>query len=115
VGAISLDLMAAVIMTSLFRQAIPANVWRGVHWLAYLSWPLAVAHSVGVGSDIRFGWADIVVAFCIIAVLAALGWRIWQRPRRHGARTALPRPARPEAQLASSGRLVTSSRRSARP
>ena len=117
VGAIALDLMAAVIITSLFRQAIPANVWRGVHWLAYLAWPLAMAHSVGVGSDIRFGWVDIVVAICSIAVLAALGWRIWDRPHPQGARTAVPREAPAPAfdrPTASGSRFVTSSSRPTR-
>ncbi len=91
-GAVAFDLLAAVVITSLARRALPANVWRGVHWLAYLSWPIAVAHCLGVGSDARFGWVDVVVAGCVVAVLAALGWRIWARPHRSWLRTAVPQP-----------------------
>jgi hypothetical protein len=27
-----------------------------VHWLAYLSWPVALTHALGTGSDARTGW-----------------------------------------------------------
>jgi sulfoxide reductase heme-binding subunit YedZ len=46
-GAISLDLIAALVLTSLARARMSRRVWRGVHWLAYAAWPLAVAHSLG--------------------------------------------------------------------
>ncbi len=38
-GALSLDLMAALILTSLVRGRISRRVWRGIHWLAYAAWP----------------------------------------------------------------------------
>ena len=42
-GAISLDLMIAMIVTSLLRGRLNRILWRAVHLLAYLSWPVAFA------------------------------------------------------------------------
>ena len=40
-GAVALDLIIAVIITSLLRARIGRRVWRGVHWLAYAAYPVA--------------------------------------------------------------------------
>ena len=76
-GAVSLDLMAAVIVTSLLRRHLSRRVWRGVHWLAYVSWPVAVAHGIGSSTDLRRGGPllDLTLA-CIAAVMIALAWRL---------------------------------------
>ena len=52
-GAVSLDLMAALIVTSLARARISRRLWRGMHWLAYAAWPVAVAHSFGSSTDLQ--------------------------------------------------------------
>src|SRR6202046_2462089 len=54
-GAVSVDLMIALIVTSLLRARIGRRTWRAVHWLAYLSWPVAFAHSIGSSPDLRHG------------------------------------------------------------
>ena len=41
-GAVSLDIIAALIVTSLARARIGRRTWRAVHWLAYASWPVAL-------------------------------------------------------------------------
>src|SRR6202167_5230276 len=46
-GAISFDLMLAMIVTSLLRGRLNRLLWRAIHLLAYLSLPVAVAHSLG--------------------------------------------------------------------
>ena len=51
VGAVALDLMIAVFVTSLLRERMRPATWRAVHWLAYLSWPVAMAHTFGMGTD----------------------------------------------------------------
>lgn len=89
-GAVALDLLAAVVVTSLLRRRLPTRLWRGVHWAAYASWPVAVAHSVGLGSDMRFSWLRLTTTVCILSVLAALAWRLWARPHRPGLHTAIP-------------------------
>ncbi|HKB30093.1 MAG TPA: ferric reductase-like transmembrane domain-containing protein, partial [Streptosporangiaceae bacterium] len=43
-GAVALDLMAAVVVTSLIRARIGRRLWRGVHWLAYAAYPIALVH-----------------------------------------------------------------------
>ena len=71
-GAISLDLIAALILTSLARARISRRAWRGIHWLAYAAWPLAVMHSLGSSSDARRGLVFAVLAGCVLAVAVAL-------------------------------------------
>src|SRR4029077_11230972 len=40
-GALSVDLTLAVLVSSGVRKHIGRRVWKLVHWLAYGSWPLA--------------------------------------------------------------------------
>ena len=88
VGAISLDLMIAVFVTSLLRARMRPGTWRAVHWLAYLSWPVALAHTFGMGTDSREGWVIVLGVVCVAAVGAALAWRLRQAARQGSARTA---------------------------
>lgn len=75
-GALSLDATAAVVVSSLLRAHIPARLWRGIHRLAYLSWPLALEHSFGMGTDARSPWLVTVGAACVAAVACSLAWRV---------------------------------------
>jgi sulfoxide reductase heme-binding subunit YedZ len=75
-GAVSVDLMIAVIVTSLVRGRIGRRTWRAVHWLAYASWPVAIAHSIGAGPDLRGGWPLWLTIASVLAVTAAIGWRL---------------------------------------
>jgi sulfoxide reductase heme-binding subunit YedZ len=87
-GAVALDLIAALIVTSLLRHRIGRRAWRSVHWLAYLSWPVALAHSIGASRDLRSGPLLALTAGCAAAVLAAAGWRLTAAAR------AVPRAQR---------------------
>jgi methionine sulfoxide reductase heme-binding subunit len=87
-GAVSLDLMAAVLVTSLVRSRIPRRAWRAVHWLSYGLYPVAVVHSIGSSTDLQSGWLLAVTVACLAAVAAAALFRL----RR--AVTAVPRFAR---------------------
>jgi sulfoxide reductase heme-binding subunit YedZ len=75
-GTVSLDLTLALIATSLLRRHLSLRVWRGVHWAAYLSWPLALFHSLGMGSDTGTLWLRAVAAVCVASVAVALVWRL---------------------------------------
>jgi sulfoxide reductase heme-binding subunit YedZ len=76
-GVISVYLFIALIVTSLLRERIGQRAWRMVHWVAYAGWPLAVAHSLGAGSDAFAGWFQLVAAGCVFSLTAALSLRIW--------------------------------------
>jgi len=84
-GTVGVDLLLAVSLSSVLRQRISARLWRGLHWLACLSWPVALGHAFGMGSDMGEGWAIGLFTGCIVAVVAAAGWRTGsglQRQRR---------------------------------
>jgi methionine sulfoxide reductase heme-binding subunit len=94
-GAVSLDLMAALIVTSLLRRFIGRRTWRAVHWLAYASWPVAVAHSIGSSKDLQNGALLGLAVACILAVAGALAWRLAR------ARAEVPRARRVPELMAS--------------
>jgi methionine sulfoxide reductase heme-binding subunit len=75
-GSIGIDLLLAVALTSHLRHKMSARTWRAVHWLAYLSWPVALAHSFGMGTDMRQGWAVGLALICIAAVIGGAIWRL---------------------------------------
>jgi methionine sulfoxide reductase heme-binding subunit len=87
-GAVSIDLMAALILTSLLRRFVGRRTWRAVHWLAYASWPVAVAHSIGSSKDLQNGALLGLAVACILAVAGALAWRLAR------ARAEVPRARR---------------------
>lgn len=75
-GAAALDLLLALVVSSLLRPRINPRVWRGIHWVAYLCWPVAVLHGFGIGgADSRLGWVRLLDVACVLAVLAAVVWR----------------------------------------
>lgn len=75
-GVIALDLLLALIATSLLRQAIGHRAWRFVHWLAYACWPIAVVHGLGTGSDSFRPWMLAVEGVCAATVLVAVVVRL---------------------------------------
>jgi DMSO/TMAO reductase YedYZ heme-binding membrane subunit len=88
-GALALDLMVAVIVTSLVRQRIGHQTWRAVHWLAYASWPVALVHGLGTGTDTPASWMLALSAGCVLAVLVACAVRAGQGwPTQRGVRTS---------------------------
>ncbi len=93
-GAISFDLMLAMIITSLLRGRLNRTLWRAVHLLAYASWPVALAHSIGSSRDLQHGWMlDLGIA-CVVVVAVAIIWRLASAARQ------VPRAARVAAVLA---------------
>ena len=81
-GATGLDLLLAVAVTSHLRHKMRPATWRAVHWLAYLSWPVALSHSFGMGTDMRQGWVVGLSVGCIAAVAGAAIWRVSLAARR---------------------------------
>jgi hypothetical protein len=75
-GAIAVDLLIALVVTSLLRRRIGYRAWRAVHWAAYACWPIAVLHGLGTGSDTRLGLVLALNVACLAAVVLAVWWRL---------------------------------------
>ena len=78
-GAVAVDLMIALVATSLLRGRISPRFWRVVHWLAYAFWPVAIAHTIGLGAGsggLISGWGLWLTIVCVVAVAAAVVWRV---------------------------------------
>jgi predicted ferric reductase len=76
-GAVSFDLLLAVTITSLLRQRMGFASWRAVHWLTYASWPIALMHGFGTGSDVKSGvWLLALSVGCLAIVVAAVLARV---------------------------------------
>jgi sulfoxide reductase heme-binding subunit YedZ len=73
-GTIAFDLTLLVIVTSLVRLRMKAQVWRWIHYSVYAAWPLTFLHFIKSGTDAasgRFGlWIAIVCAGLIGASVA---------------------------------------------
>jgi sulfoxide reductase heme-binding subunit YedZ len=91
-GAVAVDLLIAVVLTSLLRQRVGVRVWRTVHWAAYALWPVAMLHALGSGSDIGFAWMRLLAAGCAAMVLAAVVWRLSPNFGQVGQRLPRLRP-----------------------
>jgi sulfoxide reductase heme-binding subunit YedZ len=85
-GAVALDLMLALVATSLVRNRLGYRSWRRVHWLAYACWPVALAHGLGIGTDRGTTWVFALTVGCIGGVAVAGTWRLATASR--AARTA---------------------------
>ena len=111
-GAISLDLFLAVLVTSLLRRHIGYRGWRATHWLAYASWPVALLHTLGTGSDVDTTWMRVVTGICVAIVAASLLTRLSQGGlnRRRSARDSgrVGRRAGDQQQAAVAPRAVRS-------
>ena len=76
-GAVAVDLLIAVAISSALRQRIAARPVAA----ASTGWPtaagrFAMAHALGTGTDAGQLWMDAIAAACTVAVVAALAWRI---------------------------------------
>ena len=88
-GAVAFDLLLAVMITSLLRRRFGLRLWRAVHWLAYGSWPVALVHGFGTGSDASAKWFLALSIGCVLIVLAAVAARVstgW--PNHRGTRVS---------------------------
>lgn len=89
-GAAALDLLVALVATSLVRGRLGYRGWRLVHWAGYACWPLAVAHGAGAGTDEHSPWAVALTVGCVTAVAAAAAWRLLRRwPERRMLRLSM--------------------------
>lgn len=83
-GTLAVDLLLAVLVTSLLRRRLQGRQWRRVHVLAYGAWPLSLVHGLGAGSDVRATSVRALTAGCAAAVLLTVVVRLAAQatPRR---------------------------------
>ena len=89
-GTVAFELLLAIVVTSLARGFIGHSAWRAIHWLTYASWPIAVIHGLGTGTDAWSAWMFLITLGCVATVLIAAGYRLLSGPKDPlaGARTA---------------------------
>ena len=79
-GTIAAELLLAIVATSLLRRVVGPMGWRTIHWLAYVSWPVAFVHGLGTGTDSGSDWLLGLDAVSAGAVVVAVVTRLWVGP-----------------------------------
>ncbi|QUQ67828.1 ferric reductase-like transmembrane domain-containing protein [Kutzneria sp. CA-103260] len=74
-GTLAFDLLLLVLITSLNRARLGLRAWRGIHWLSYAIWPIALAHALGTGTDATQLWMGVLAVGCATAVATTVTWR----------------------------------------
>jgi len=79
-GALAFDVIIMLVVTGVMRTRMSFKVWRLIHWMAYIGWPVAVVHTIGIGTD--QAWSLITVGVGVALVLACGGYRVASVRRR---------------------------------
>lgn len=79
-GAIALDLILVLVLTGVLRTRMPYRAWRLIHWAAYISWPVAVVHTIGIGTDQL--WSLVTIGASVAVVLGCGSLRVVSLRRR---------------------------------
>ena len=107
-GTVASDLLVVIVVTGLLRGRFasvrPAWLWRALHAVAYLCWPLAIVHGLLAGRtakpyvDWSYGACVAVVALALVFRFAA-GPRLGETAASHAgeAPAGIPAPAIPPA------------------
>jgi predicted ferric reductase len=74
-GTLTFDLLVVIVLTSLLRHRLGLRVFRIVHWITYVLWPIALAHALGNGTDAHHVWFQAFAGCCALAVYSAVVWR----------------------------------------
>jgi hypothetical protein len=107
-GTVASDLLVLIVVTGLLRGRFaairPAWLWRALHAVAYLCWPLAIVHGLLAGRTAK-PYVDWSYGACAAAVGLALVFRLAAGPRAgeiaagsvDTAPAGIPAPAVPPA------------------
>jgi predicted ferric reductase len=73
-GIAAAYLLIAIAVSSIFQQRLPKVLWRGIHYLSFLTFALGLMHGIGSGTDTRQIWAIAIYAITatVVAVLCLL-------------------------------------------
>ncbi|QIY74484.1 hypothetical protein HEP84_40650 [Streptomyces sp. RLB1-33] len=117
-GTIAADLLALIMATGVLRGRFAGSrpwLWRVLHSMAYVCWPISLAHGLTAGRKahawVLWGYglcAALVALVLLVRVLSCLGRHRTLSRRRRSAKAYRPAAVRPAA-------LAALSKRSARP
>ncbi|MGW2741893.1 hypothetical protein [Streptomyces sp. NPDC001450] len=118
-GTIAADLLVLITATGVLRGRFAGSrrpwLWRVLHSMAYVCWPVSLAHGLTAGRKAHpwvlwgYGLCTALVALALLVrVLSHLGRHRTLRRRRRGAKAYRPAAVRPAA-------LAALTTRSARP
>lgn len=74
-GTLAVDLLIALVGTSLVRHRLPEKLWRTVHLMAFAAWLMAIVHGLALGTTSEPVLRGITLG-CAAAGLAAAAWRV---------------------------------------
>ncbi|MEU9450331.1 hypothetical protein [Streptomyces sp. NPDC048277] len=120
-GTVAADLLVLVMATGVFRGRFAGGgrpwLWRALHSLAYVCWPVSLAHGLTAGRKahtwVLWGYglcAALVALALLVRALSYLGRRRTASRHRRGARAYRPAAVRPAALSALSALSVRSAR-----
>ena len=85
-GVIAAYLAALLGLTFYVRRRIGTKRWRALHRLTLLVYVLAVAHTLGAGTDAESTWLRAFMLATAIPAAALLAARLTKKPRLKGAK-----------------------------
>jgi hypothetical protein len=74
-GAVALDLLVVVTVSSLLRSRMRQRGWWALHLTAYALWATSIVHGIGMGTDLDDGMWLLTVS-CTALVPMAVAWRL---------------------------------------
>ncbi len=77
-GTLAVDILLAVIVTSILRQRLSDRTWRRVHLCSYALLPMAVIHGIGLGTSDE----PVLRAISVACGVVGIGALVWRRGRR---------------------------------
>ncbi len=80
-GALALDVLLVVTVTSLLRHRLQPRLWRAVHVTSYAAWVLVVLHTLGTGTDAKRLPVLALTSVCVLTVAGLLVHRLLVLPR----------------------------------
>jgi DMSO/TMAO reductase YedYZ heme-binding membrane subunit len=69
-GVVGTELAIAIAVSVWFQRRLGYRTWHLIHWLAYPSYVLSIAHTVVTGSDVRAGLVATALAASFLSVVA---------------------------------------------
>ena len=97
-GILTAYLLVAIAVTSIFQQRLPKIIWRGIHYLSFLTFFIGLAHGLGSGTDGGQLWARVIYLLSATVVVGlCLRRALWEPKAATRATPAAQRKAEPRA------------------